>query len=156
MAAHEPAQRPPAQFPIKIKSSLNASPYAAAGVSIGCFAGAGYGLAVGIGNLRLVGRKNAVVLPSLSPVPFAHDGAILGAFCGVMCGVGFASTVAVHIGYQWQTVFARKKNVADLARQRIGVSMQQAFGWVRARQQWWVRQCRREEQSASSLIKAAT
>lgn len=74
-------------------------PQAALGLSIGCFAGAGYGLSVGIGALRPVGQKAAVVTPSTSAKPFAHDGPLVGAFCGVFAGAGFASAIAMHLGY---------------------------------------------------------
>lgn len=104
----------PNRFIIKTTSKKpTAKPRAAAGLSIGCFAGAGYGLAVGIGHMRPFGRKSAVVTPSLSSTPFAHDGTIVGAFCGVMVGVGFASAVAFHIGYEW-TLF-RKQSAAGVA-----------------------------------------
>lgn len=76
-------------------------PHAGVGVSVGCFAGAGYGLAVGVGQVHTVTRKSALIQPSLA-APFAHEGAMVGAFCGVLAGGGFGAAVALHIGYQWQ------------------------------------------------------
>lgn len=85
-------------------------PQIGTGLSVGCFAGGGYGLAVGVGRLRPIGQNSAIVTPSLS-APFAHNGALVGAFCGVVAGGGFASAVAVHIGYRWQP-FERHLRVA--------------------------------------------
>lgn len=77
-----------------------AEPQAAVGASVGCFAGAGYGLAVGFGRVRAVGGAFSLVRPGAAP--FAHDGAVAGAFCGVFVGAGFAAAVAVHLGYSWR------------------------------------------------------
>lgn len=64
---------------------------AAVGVSAGCFAGAGYGIVVGLGTVRR-SRAGAVVMPSMTP--FAHDGALAGAFCGVTAGGGAGGMIA--------------------------------------------------------------
>lgn len=74
-----------------------------AGVSVGCFAGTGYGLAVGMGSVAAtsVTRNTALVVPFGKAQAFAHDGAMVGAFCGVVIGGGFASGVGAHFGYRW-------------------------------------------------------
>ena len=68
---------------------------------MGCFAGSGYGLAVGVGKVKTFSPRAVLIQPTLS-TPFAHDGAMIGAFCGVLAGGGFGAAVAFHIGYQWQ------------------------------------------------------
>lgn len=64
---------------------------AGVGVSAGCFAGAGYGVVVGLGSVRRV-HSGALVTPSMTP--FAHDGYVAGAFCGVAIGGGGGSMLA--------------------------------------------------------------
>lgn len=91
------------QVALKLKRpQRSALPRGGAGLSIGCFAGAGYGLFVGIGHLRPIGRRMTIVTPSISAAPFAHEGALTGAFCGVLAGAGFASSVSLHLGYHWE------------------------------------------------------
>lgn len=74
----------------------------ATGVTIGCFAGTGYGLAIGMGTIISGSRNTAVIVPSPRSQPFAHDGPMVGAFCGVVAGGGFATGVGVHLGYRWR------------------------------------------------------
>lgn len=64
---------------------------AGVGVCAGCFLGSGYGYAVGLG--RVTGtRFGGVVVPSMEP--FAHQGALAGAFCGVSFGAGMGTMLA--------------------------------------------------------------
>lgn len=81
--------------------TIRPNPQLAVGLSIGCFAGAGYGLAVGVGTIVSGSRNTAVIAPSLTSRPFAHDGPMVGAFCGVIAGGGFATGIGSHLGYRW-------------------------------------------------------
>lgn len=76
-------------------------PQLATGVTIGCFAGTGYGLAIGMGTVISGSRHTAVIVPSPRSQPFAHDGPMVGAFCGVVAGGGFATGIGAHLGYRW-------------------------------------------------------
>lgn len=82
---------------------IQVSPQVGVGVSVGCFAGAGYGLAVGMGSVAAtsVARNTALVVPFGKAQLFAHDGGMVGAFCGVVIGGGFASGVGAHFGYRF-------------------------------------------------------
>lgn len=82
-------------------NSVTANPRLGVGVSIGCFAGVGYGLAVGIGSVLGSSRNTTLIIPSATSKAFAHDGAMAGAFCGVVVGGGFATGVGAHFGYRW-------------------------------------------------------
>lgn len=82
-------------------NSVTGNPRLGVGVSIGCFAGVGYGLAVGIGNVLGSSRNTTLIVPSVTSKAFAHDGAMAGAFCGVVVGGGFATGVGAHFGYRW-------------------------------------------------------
>ncbi|KAA8494913.1 hypothetical protein FVE85_3154 [Porphyridium purpureum] len=77
---------------------------AALGISGGCYVGAGFGFAVGIGNLWMLPGKSdtAIVTPSLQLQPFAHQGYLVGAFCGVAIGSGFGASVAKGIGFAFE------------------------------------------------------
>lgn len=77
-------------------------PQLATGVTIGCFAGTGYGLAIGVGTIVSGSRNTAIIVPSPRSQPFAHDGPMVGAFCGVVAGGGFATGIGAHLGYRWQ------------------------------------------------------
>lgn len=105
-------------------------PQAALGLSVGCFMGAGYGLFVGFGTLRPLGRNTALVMPDLSATPFAYDGSLAGAFCGATLGAGFASAVAVHLGYSW-SILADLLPSRDVAVRRAPGGMLAA--WLRRR-----------------------
>ncbi|KAI0563199.1 hypothetical protein FGB62_44g126 [Gracilaria domingensis] len=134
MVEYEFPAPPPKRYVFKTTSKKpTVRPRIAAGASIGCFAGVGYGLAVGVGRMRSVGRNTAVVTPSLSPAPFAHDGAIMGAFCGVMVGAGFASAIAFHIGYEWKVFQKRAADHAELMRRRTVRCMQVLGCWLQQR-----------------------
>lgn len=87
--------------------TVNASPQAGVGVSLGCFAGVGYGLSVGIGTVIATtpNNNNAIIVPSLKTQAFAHDGAMLGAFCGVVVGGGLATGIGAHFGFRWTSLF---------------------------------------------------
>lgn len=92
--------------------SVNAAPKLGVGVSVGCFAGTGYGLAVGIGSVTgTTTRNTALIVPSFKAQAFAHDGAMVGAFCGVVLGGGFATGIGAHFGFrfslfdEWFTFF---------------------------------------------------
>lgn len=86
---------PPPRMP-RGPSSL--APHIAAGLSVGCFAGAGYGLSVGVGHMQPTARKTALIWP-IRAAPFAHEGAIVGTFCGVVAGGRFGVAIAVDLGY---------------------------------------------------------
>lgn len=91
---------------------------AGVGVSAGCFAGAGYGLVIGLGRVTQT-RAGALVTPSTRP--FAHDGALAGAFCGVAFGAAAGSMLAQ--GPTFRTKIQVHPNLwyisADAARRRI-------------------------------------
>lgn len=103
--------------------SVQASPQAGVGVSVGCFAGAGYGLTVGFGSIVATtpNNNNALVVPSLKAQAFAHDGALVGAFCGVVLGGGVASGIGAHFGFRWTNLF-------DGWFQFVGSNFRKAFG----------------------------
>lgn len=88
--------------PLSPPPATEIDPKVGVGVSIGCFIGAGHGLTVGIGTLRPITRDVSLVFPTPSQTPFAYNGTIIGAFCGVSAGVGFFSSIAVHLGYRWR------------------------------------------------------
>lgn len=69
------------------------------GAWVGCFAGAGYGLAVGVGAVKRRARFGG--LDFVSPLParvIVHDGALAGAYCGVGVGVGVGRMLAFGWG----------------------------------------------------------
>lgn len=82
------------------QNRIKSHPRVGMGVSIGCFAGVGYGLAVGMGKVTGTSRTTAIITPSFGQ-PFAHEGIMAGAFCGVVMGGGFATGIGTHIGYSW-------------------------------------------------------
>lgn len=89
---------------VEIGGERAKGPRAGLGVCAGCFIGAGYGLAVGFGRLTPAGGGRALVRPTFDLTPFAHDGSLAGAFCGIAVGVGFGTMLAAGIGYQWDCI----------------------------------------------------
>lgn len=79
-------------------------PQVGVGISIGCFIGASHGLTVGIGRLSPLTRDVSLVIPTPSQTPFAYNGTIIGAFCGVSAGAGLFSSIAVHLGFRWRVL----------------------------------------------------
>lgn len=74
-----------------------------------------------------------MVTPSAFAKPFAHDGAVVGAFCGVFAGAGFASAIAVHLGYHGSLLAALFPSHDDsLARIRNMPSSNRLFVLLRA------------------------
>lgn len=61
------------------------------GVCAGCFAGAGYGLVVGMGRVTQT-RAGALVVPGTRP--FASNGPVTGVFCGVAFGAAAGTMIA--------------------------------------------------------------
>lgn len=74
-------------------------PRAAYGLSVGCYAGGGAGIAVGFGRVIHIRRDMGLVIPST--MPFIHEGRLFGSFCGVALGVGFGPGVCGGWGYTW-------------------------------------------------------
>jgi hypothetical protein len=96
METYEPVE----PFRVTLKSNFERLwPHLGLGVTVGCFVGAGYGIAIGFGTLKCVRRTQCVVVPSTSP--FVHSGALSGAFCGIASGTGFGAGIARGIGYAW-------------------------------------------------------
>lgn len=117
-------------------------PQAALGLSVGCFVGTGYGLFVGFGSLRPFGRNSALVTPDLSATPFAYDGTLTGAFCGATLGAGFASAVAMHVGYRW-SILADLLPSRDVAQRHHRAPQQLILAWLRRRLSTVTRQAAR-------------
>lgn len=106
-------------------------PQAGMGLSVGCFMGAGYGLFVGFGNLRSLGKNTALVSPDFSARPFAYDGSLAGAFCGASLGAGFASAIGIHLGFTWSILgdLLPARDVASSHR----LPSDRMFAWMRNR-----------------------
>ncbi|EME32725.1 hypothetical protein Gasu2_22500 [Galdieria sulphuraria] len=87
-------------FRVSLKNNFERLwPHLGLGVTVGCFMGGGYGLAIGFGTLKCLRRTQCVVVPSTSP--FVHSGYLSGAFCGIGFGSGFGAGIARGIGYAW-------------------------------------------------------
>lgn len=112
---------PKSQLKLLPKRTRTGPPlHSAAGISVGCFIGTGYGLAVGVGRIRSLGSQTALVTPSATP--FAHDGALTGAFCGVMVGAGFGSAVALHLGYTYSAGAYIQRQIQRIRQRLIAAS----------------------------------
>eukprot|EP00871_Galdieria_phlegrea_P005500 jgi/Galph1/5951/GphlegSOOS_G4571.1 len=80
-------------FRVTLKSNFERLwPHLGIGVTVGCFVGGGYGIAVGFGTLQCVRKTQCVAVPSTSA--FAHSGYLTGAFCGIAFGTGLVQVVS--------------------------------------------------------------